>query len=186
MIILAMGDASIECEWQSTDDAGLFHSIIGGYVMYNTDSRWEIANLNGKVVAFATTHAMHPTTIHVGEWVVEDCDEWKCSALYFVHQRIVTSRDCPVTLEELGFDYFLRHKQTKPIWFVHPITGDTVHSGSKRTRSVESPGIRYCSLCKCCVSSNNFITQHLRNQHPEQPMPGELGSDFILRLIKAH
>lgn len=183
MVLLAIGDAIsyIPDEWENTDDPDLFRSV-NGYELYSTDTGWEIADTDGAPVARATTHAMHPTTVYIGEWNVQTAEEWKCADLCFVHNSVDTSHDNPISLDKLGFDYFLRHKQTKPLWFIDPITGETVHSGSKRMRNVEAPGVRYCPLCRCCISSNNFVTQHMRVIHPEQPVPGELVSQFIHRV----
>ena len=167
--------------WESTDDPTHFCSVGDLFEMCSTDYGWEVTNREGIPVVRATTHALHPTTIHVGEWMLLDGAEWKCADIRFTHQPLQTSRENPITLDELGFDYFLRHKPTKPIWFVNPITTETVHSGSKRMRDDEAPGVRYCPLCQCCISSNNFVTQHMRILHPEQPVPGELISEFICR-----
>lgn len=183
MVVLEVHDSTttLPSLWESTDDPDLFHSVADLFDLCSTDSGWQVIDREGTAVARAATHALHPTTVHVGEWMLYDGGEWKCTDLRFVHRPLQTSRENPITLDELGFDYFLRHKPTKPIWFVDPITGETVHSGSKRMRYDEAPGVRYCPLCRCCISSNNYVTQHMRILHPEQPVPGELMTEFIRR-----
>ena len=106
---------------------------------------------------------MHPNTVFAGEWYL--CTQffpqvWELSDTFVVEieNLHVATRENPWSLEEIGRDIFVRFKLTKPIWFVDPWSNTVHHSGAKKN------GVRFCSICQTCTSSNNFTTQHLSQE----------------------
>lgn len=116
---------------------------------------------NVLLYAVSDSPALHPNTILPGEWeaLVEWPDTWR--ALPDFHLKTVKT-DAPLSLDDLGRDYFVRVRGSRPVQFINPHTGEAAWSGAK-----PPGGVRYCHLCDVCISSNNFVTQHLRVKHPE-------------------
>ena len=103
---------------------------------------------------------------------------WLPAADFHLRHEGTHSQTQPFSLEDIGYDFFLRVKTTKLVWFVDPTNGETVHSGAKAAGSKSKPGKRYCPLCQQCFSANNFVSQHLKNLHtPPPPTAPAVASD---------
>lgn len=200
--LLRLNDAGLSAaSWRyfSVDEA---YDTDGKYILFKTpDSRWEIRERTSKnLVAFANTTAAHPTTIYLGEWQT-NCDgasEWTYSPMHFAHEKLTTTFDRPIPIDLLGIDFFLRHRVNSIIWYIDPLTGSVVHSGSKSIKNIKSgakskrrsksikdigPGVKFCSLCSCTVSANNFVSQHMRRVHSLEPLPGQHMLDKLAEII---
>lgn len=101
--------------------------------------------------------ALHPASVRDDEWQPQ---------LVSITFAGVSSRSAPISLEQdLGVDFFFRskvHRLRKPIWYTSP-SGRLTHSGAKRHENVL--GTRWCHLCRIDVSSNNFVSQHMKRVH---------------------
>ena len=135
------------------------------------DGTWYISDPscpNMFTYAKAESDAMHPNTIYAGEWVgmhtiprgwVEMPDFQVCASLD-------SSKSNPLSLDEIGVDYFTRIAYPRPLWFIDPTTGEPASSRTKAGKSGRAAGLRFCNLCNKCLSANNFVSQHLKRKHP--------------------
>lgn len=165
--------SSISSRFWAFYASGTGHSDDHQYTILRASHRsWEIRDHANATVAVATTLALHPTTIFPGEWMICRDNVWAYDAMYFEHDTLVTSPHKPISIVLLGRDYFMRHRTTKVIWYDDPVTGEVVHSGSKAIFS-SGPGVRWCSICNRLISANNFVSQHFRKVHKDEPLPGQ-------------
>lgn len=115
------------------------------------------------VLAKSDSLAIHPNTIHRGEWcVLEEIFPalWrKMSDFQVLADMTGSTPDHPLFLQDIGYDFFVRYSCPKPVWYVDPSRHEVVFSGCKMQ------GQRYCHLCDRCFSARNFAHQHLR-LHP--------------------
>lgn len=178
----------LEGVWHRSECGNVFHHQRGGMMLSQVDGGWEVVrgsstNAKGARLAIAYTTALHPTTVFFFEWLAYECDaarRWRPLELTFAHVALrgATSPVHPVTLDRLGLDFFVRHRQTSVVWFVDPHTGEVQHSGAKACRE-HGPGKRYCSLCGRSFSANNFVTQHMRNIHPYHRVSPTEADDIV-------
>jgi hypothetical protein len=161
--------------YKSVGRVSAFHmfSVVGG---------WHIEDPYECVVAQASSCSKHPTTVHPCEWMILKDGEYVYSDLVFRHSLWDTTSEYPVRMELLGQDFFMHHKVTKPIWFINPIDGAVIHSGSKRKRHRYGyeTGKRYCSECCRCFSSNNWTVQHMTTCHPTFAKAQDSLTDIVM------
>jgi hypothetical protein len=145
----------------------------GGIVVGRIDGAWVIHD-DLFVYARAASLALHPHTVHPGEWIAlaeAFPARWERMDLFrFVCAGIQTSApEAPIELSDVGVDVFLRMAFSRPVWFVDPKSGRVEHSGAKtaRTDMRGRLGRRFCHLCGVSLSANNFWSQHVRCVHPE-------------------
>lgn len=129
--------------------------------------------------ARSDSEALHPNTIHAGEWEVRvrivsggEDDVWERMPDFRVLADLEGSTpERPLSLLDIGVDFFLRCRTPQPIWFIDPMSGEAVHSGANAPlhSKDESPGRRFCSLCCNCTLAKNFSSQHLKKVHPDLP-----------------
>lgn len=160
--------------WGVSDDGK--HSISRA-----DDRTWTVVAADGSRVAEATTLALHPTTIVEGEWSVKRRRAWHHHSMHFAHTPINTSPTRPISLDLLGRDFFMRHRTSSLIWYIDPTSGCTVHSGSKAHEG--KTGVRFCARCNLSISANNFVHQHMRKMHANDPRPGQSGMDKVRECI---
>ena len=115
-----------------------------------------------RAVAYATTRALHPATVFETEWHV--LEPRRARLAFAVAGAAEATPRAPVPMEALGLDYFVRCLPRRPVWFRAP-DGTVVHSGAKPCPGSGAPGRRYCHLCDALLSANNFVSQHLAQQH---------------------
>lgn len=142
---------------------------------------WSIRDMRSDtIVAEAASLARHPATIFEGQWRVLNrttgCME--DSLLVFYHDSIQSSPQKPLTMDELGIDFFIRRLGTKIVWYVDPISYKVHHSGAKENDD-GCAGKRFCPFCMRSFSANNFVSQHMRVKHPESARPGSLVLEAI-------
>lgn len=132
------------------------------------------------IVAEAASVALHPATVFEGEWRVRNLDSgiMEDSALKFQHASIESSPKSPLTMYDLGIDFFTRRVGTKIVYYIDPVSKKVYHSGAKCKGSARA-GKRFCPLCMRSFSANNFITQHMRVKHPESARPGAFTLEAI-------
>ena len=92
------------------------------------------------------------------------------------------TEDNPISLYDIGLDYFIRMSPRRIIWFTDTY-GDKYHSGAKIAGKNRKTGLRYCSICDELLSANNFVSQHMRNIHK---MPTKCDSTFDIQNILLH
>ena len=118
-----------------------------------------------------TPAARHPNTARrAGEWPLPTPPDGSrpFAADFHLRHEGTNPETQPFSLEDIGYDFFLRVKTTKLfVWFVDPATGETVHSGAKSAapRASRSATARSASS----ASANNFVSQHLKNLHTPPP-----------------
>jgi hypothetical protein len=106
---------------------------------------------------------LHPITVLQGEWFFHGNNSTTQSNIYF-YMNWYGSCSQPLDLEnDVGLDVFVRLRLPKPIWYINPVTHEKVHSGAKYLNG--KLGRRYCWICNCSVSANNFVSQHLKQVH---------------------
>lgn len=151
-----------------------------GHRLVRKGSLWTLQRGND-VIAVCYTAALHPATIPRHDaWV--DARTGSPFFLVFEHVSLESSVDAPLTMEDLGYDFFVAKKVSHVIFFVCPLTGKVQHSGAKDKNGL-GPGKRYCSVCKTMVSANNFVSQHWK-VHPSAPLRGVVTCDDICSLIR--
>lgn len=161
-------------EFVSDDNTMIMRRNASGFIINCSHS-----NGKNKRIAAAISTACHPSTVFAGEWSVLQNYGYVISDLKFYIDPFTTTEENPISLHMIGFDFFMRHKTTKRIWFISPISGETVHSGAKGNGGSRLPGKRFCSYCNLLISANNLVTQHIKSIHPEIPIPGESEVDFL-------
>ena len=128
---------------------------------------WVIAG----IAKSTDSDALHPASVRSDEWLPR---------FVSISFSGATSQNKPVSLEhDLGVDFFFRSdvRLTKPIWYVSP-SGKLTHSAAKRHGDVL--GTRWCHLCHADVSSNNFVSQHMKRvHHPTRANEWHLFCRFI-------
>lgn len=131
-------------------------------VMHFVAGVWRIEEC-GIALAEAVSPALHPSTIFPNEWKIRlKVNKWVSGNGFLVHPISWTSsKNAPLDLLDIGYDFFTRMSVRNPVWFVDPSTHTVVHSGAKRG------GMRYCDACRKCFSANNFVHQHLRKVHAQ-------------------
>ena len=167
---------------------GMCESIPSSHRVHGAErGKWHVIRNDDNVVLYATCDlciAQHPATVESGDWYVFQDDSWVPSELLFVLDETFLkrrSRRSPLDLTLVGGDFFLRYRCSFIIWFIDPVSGEVVHSGSKQLAG--RSGFRYCPHCDALRSSNNFVYQHMRRQHPEEALPGQMRSERLGELI---
>lgn len=133
-------------------------SATHGMELAHDGTHWRIT-WEGLPLARAASDALHPNTIYRGEWQIlelEPAFAW-VEAVHFgvvVPDHFAATEQQPWDLHDVGHDVFLRRSFHRPIWFLDPTTGKACHSGATHQ------GVRYCHLCRRCLSGKNF-GQHL-------------------------
>jgi len=132
----------------------------GMWLRYDED-RWCI-NQDFVPLAYAVSDAVHPTTIHPGEWciLVYLPRGWRVDPAFGF--GLPTSHSSPrsdgaIDLHDVGLDIFM-HGRPPPFWYVDPGTGERQFSGTC------AGGKRFCSSCFKSYPSKLFVT-HLRTVH---------------------
>lgn len=161
-------------EWwvRSAEDVhGRPHFTSGDAQLWWDGSLWKLGRDESSVVLAAASEALHPVTVWTDEWRRKDeHGRWGPSGVRFDHASLRTSPSLPMTMDDLGWDYFVRRRVIAPVWYVDPVTGSVHHSGSKMLEG--KAGKRYCSRCRKSSSANNFVSQHLRGRgHEEESYP---------------
>ena len=77
--------------------------------------------------------------------------------------REINDKHNPFRMSELGEDFFMNRDAHNIVWYIDPNTKKVHHSGTKERDG--KAGKRWCSICQKSVSSNNFLSQHLRTLH---------------------
>lgn len=154
--------AHLEDVWDRDDD-GVYVSRRHGMRLLRVGSVWCISQ-DGFALARSYADALHPNTIVAGEWEV--CVHypygWEIHPTFAVHLARKFSGKRALTMDDVGWDYFVRVPQHLPVRFVDPATGK-VHVSNAKHR-----GQRYCHLCDKLFSGNNFVSQHMRLLHPSE------------------
>jgi hypothetical protein len=127
-------------------------------------------------VAVAYTSGTHPATIYENEWY--DPESFEEKGISFSPISFGTEWN-PISIYDIGIDYFLRVSQHRVIWFID-VNGDIQHSGAKIAGLKRKTGRRYCHICDKLVSANNFVSQHMRLKHK---MPKKCQSTFDVQNI---
>lgn len=152
--------------WLADFNSTVFKSLCENYTMKYNNNTWTVEKMNtNEVVAEAASLGMHPTTVLQNEWRMKDSKTglWYDSFLYFEHTNLESSFDSPLSMHEIGYDFFMRKKMTQIVWYEDPSTGMIFHSAAKQKNDVF--GRRYCCICGMSFSANNFVSQHMR-KHP--------------------
>ena len=147
---------------------------VGNTNIFWFNHMWVVA-YDGMMLAGAISEAQHPHTVAPGEWHAQVAsDVWLRLTAYRICAPLTSSPQAPLHLDDIGLDFFVRLRITRPVWFVDPMTGRTRHSGAKcrdklakgaSKRPKRNGGVRFCPTCFGCFSANNFVTQHMRNVH---------------------
>ena len=171
-LLLRDGDAQIDTRWMFFEN-GVGVSADRRHTLSYENCEWTIRDQDGSPVARASTRALHPTTIFLGEWMGRNRDDsYDYCEMHFVHEDLRTHVDNPILIDLLGRDFFMRHRPPRPVWYFDPNSSAIVHSGAK-VGVDGTKGVRYCSICDKLVSANNFVHQHMRRLHPDEPIPGQ-------------
>jgi hypothetical protein len=105
--------------------------------LFKGDGQWTIAPTTAPSsvrVAVARSAARHPNTVRPGEWVMlakRDDSPIAAQAFHLRHDGPNTEEH-PFSLDDIGFDFFVRVRTNKLQWFVDPATGDCMHSTRRR------------------------------------------------------
>ena len=140
------------------------------------DGRWVIKDV--LPLAWSDADALHPNTIHAGEWHaytnlvvtngVGELVSKRLPAFCIEAASYKSSPESPIRLEDIGMDYFTRKQKAPPVFFVDPLTKRVYCSKAKGVQGIRSPklasaaGKRWCDRCRLLLSANNFVSQHLR------------------------
>ena len=113
---------------------------------------------------YAHSSALHPCTTFPGEW--RRAGDGEVLLGFGFAPAHCGTEDAPVSMMDLGEDYFLRthNSASGAVWFRLP-TGEVHHSLTKRSGVHKKPGVRYCHLCGLNISANNLVSQHIPNVH---------------------
>lgn len=161
MLYSCNGPDMLADTWQRiSDDPIEYQSVQNGMSMRHDGSKW-IVQQDFVTIARANSAALHPVTVYAGEWELCEHISWDDERVHF---HWVTLKDFffsfdidrhfIYTLADVGADYFVRIRSCKPFQWYDPTTGQVENSGAKG-------GKRYCFMCGCSTSANNFVHQHL-------------------------
>jgi len=161
--------------WIATDDT--YNSFINGKLeLFVYQSQWTIFK-GYTIIAYSNSFGLHPLSIKSNEWTFIGV----CSHEF---RFFMTPNTCETayTMDELGFDYFMRRSSSTIIWWIDPNTDEVQHSGAKYKNG--KVGKRYCNICNRAYSANNFKSQHFRNLHTFTGTDIENTSDLYCVLLQ--
>ena len=169
--MLAVNGGYLPRDWIAISSV-CYRSACMQYKMHYDGFTWSIRD-SDTIVAEAASVARHPATIFQGQWRVRNraTGRMEDSSLLFHHDRIKSSPQHPLTMEDLGVDFFARRTGTKIGWYGDPVSYTVHHSGANGNDG-GCAGKRFCPICMRSFSANNFVSQHMRLQHPESARPG--------------
>jgi hypothetical protein len=139
------------------------------YAVSFSNGRWNVFDVYTLQV-FLVSHTLdtryHPVTVGRNWCAVRDGGLVNQQTnLKFEHTFESNSSANPMSMLELGIDFFVSIKVSRPVWFICPMTNRVWHSGTKKDKETLQPGKRYCHMCMECFSANNFVSQHLKTMH---------------------
>lgn len=172
MLLAVDGEYLPEVWVRETANFYAYTSECGRFLLTRENDTWIIVSPTS-IVAEASSLGLHPATTKKGEWRMFDLatQAMRMSPLHFKHECLDSSPVAPLSLDDIGHDFFMRCTPRRILWYTDPRTGRVFHSGAKRVHG-EAVGKRYCYECNLSFSANNFVSQHMRLKHPERCRPG--------------
>lgn len=127
---------------------------------------WSMTDFSFMVMC-AKSRALHPVTVFTGEWQIRryipdafpEIYNWDVTRMTFEHDPAwlaASTYQSPLSLYDLGIDYFLRLPHTCTIWFIDPNTQWVFSSGPE--------GREYCNICNRTFEGNQ-VESHLVHAH---------------------
>ncbi len=151
------------------------------FVVHIANAGWSVCSNDG-LVAFGVSSALHPCTVHDGEWHDPESGNILTKFCFVPSEYGTFTRPIRLTYD-IGIDYFTRLSPPFIVWYVHEDDEEPLHSGSKCVAETGLPGKRYCNICQTSSSANNFKSQHMRSHMRRRVC--ETTSDVEVALLRA-
>ena len=154
------GFKMLNCKWKRVtpirENNVLYHSECNDYKVKYIYPCWYITSKDDcDIYVYAKSVGRNPLSVYETEWIFPDL------YTYNFKFKLDKSFSKIYSMEELGYDYFVRATPaSRPIMFIDPRTGSVEHSAAKPVSNKQ--GKRYCPYCNQSYSANNFCHQHLK------------------------